>query len=255
MNTRLIHSRGHTLLELSIALALGLLILAASLSVYRAQRAGFERAADAAHIHDAGVGALDLVAQQVQMAGFSAAGATDAPLFGCSQGRVTGAETSASCESLASHSDGLQVRYAADTVSTWPSTSGTPTDCIGQTVSDAFVFNRYYAKPSTSSGEPELYCEGGGRQAQPLVEGVERMRVVYWIAGAPAAIDASAIARERWPDVYAAEVCVLVRGAAIQAKRRANYVDCDGAPAVSDDGRTRMAFWRTVGIRNARGAS
>jgi type IV pilus assembly protein PilW len=164
---------------------------------------------------------------------------------------VVGADTAASCESLAGRSDGVQVRYAADTVSTWPTSTGAPTDCIGQSVADALVANRFYAKASASTGEPELYCEGSGKQAQPLVEGIERMRLVYWLAGASSAVDASAIPRERWPDVHAADLCVLVRGFAVAGQRRAGYVDCTGAPAVADDARTHQAFWRRIEIRNA----
>ncbi|WP_244815275.1 PilW family protein [Caballeronia sp. Lep1P3] len=242
-------SRGHTLLELTISLALGMLIVVAALSLYRAQRAAFERAADVARIHDAGVSALELLAQQIQLAGFGTA-RSDAPLFGCTQGRVIGADTAASCESLASRSDGVQVRYAADIVATWPTSGGVPTDCIGQGVADAFVGNRFYAKPSTSTGEPELYCEGGGKQAQPLVEGIERIGLAYWLTGASSAVDASAIARDRWPDVHAVDICVQVRGFAVAGKRRTNYADCAGAPVTTDDGRTHQAFSRRVEIRN-----
>ncbi|KXU89456.1 N-terminal cleavage protein [Caballeronia megalochromosomata] len=253
MTPRLFSSRGHTLLEMTIALALGMLIVTGLLSLYRGQRAAFDRAADAARIYDAGSVALDVLGQQLQMAGFASGrdSNVEAPIFGCAQGRVVGAESGASCESLAGRSDGLQVRYAADVVSTWPSTGSVPTDCIGQTVSDAIVTNRFYAKASTSTGEPELYCEGGGRQAQPVLEGIERIRVMYWRAGSPSALDASAIARDRWRDVYAADICVLVRGFAIHAKQRTNYTDCNGSPAYADDGRVRQVFWRRVTIRNA----
>jgi type IV pilus assembly protein PilW len=254
MKARRFCARGHTLLELMIALALGMLIVVAALSLYRAQRSAFERADDAARIHDAAAVALDLLGQHMQMAGFAADGVA-APLFGCAQGRVTGADTAASCEALSSRSDGVQVRYAADAIATWPTSGGAPTDCLGQAVADAVVTNRFYAKPSTSTGEPELYCEGSGKQAQPVVEGIERIRVLFWLKDAASAADASAIARERWPDVRAAEICVLVRGYLPQPKRKASYTDCNGASASSDDGRAHQAFWRRVAIRNARSGS
>ncbi|MDR5780250.1 PilW family protein [Caballeronia sp. LZ065] len=248
-------SRGHTLLELSIALALGLSIVSACLSLYRAQRAAFERATDAVRMHEAASIALDMLGQQLQMAGFAAdldpRASLDAPLFGCAQGRVIGEEGAASCETLASRSDGVQVRYAADAIATWPTSGGAPTDCLGQAVPDAYATNRFHAKPSASTGEPELYCEGNGKQAQPIVEGIERIRALYWLPGAPAALAASGIARARWKEVHAVDVCVLVRGFTAQVKRRVNHVDCDGAPASSDDGRARQAFWRRVALRNA----
>jgi type IV pilus assembly protein PilW len=253
MTSRPFSSRGHTLLEMTIALALGLLIVLASLSLYRGQRAAFDRAADAARIHDAASNALDMLGQQIQMAGFPSSGepAVDVPIVGCAQSRVVGADTTASCESLASRSDGLQVRHAADSVSTWPSSSGMPTDCLGQAVADAIVTNRLYAKASSSTGEPELYCEGSGRQAQPIVEGIERLRVMYWLTGSSSASDASAISRERWRDAYAADVCIVVRGFATHAKRRTSYIDCNGSPAYVEDGRVRQVFWRRVAIRNS----
>ncbi|SAK77161.1 prepilin-type cleavage/methylation-like protein [Caballeronia temeraria] len=254
MTSRLFPSRGHTLLEMTIALALGMLIVIASLALYRGQRDAFERAADAARIHDAASIALDVLGQHIQMAGFASSrdSNVDASVFGCAQGRVVGADSAASCESLASHSDGVQIRYAVDVVSTWPSSAGVPTDCLGQTVSDAFVTNRFYAKASSSTGEPELYCEGSGaKQAQPIVEGIERMRVMYWLAGASSAADASAVARERWRDAYAVDICIVVRGFLAHAKRKTSYVDCSGSPVFVEDGRVRQVFWRRVAIRNS----
>jgi len=128
--------RGHTLLELSISVALGLLIVIATISLYRGQRFAYDRATETTRLRDAASTALDLIGQQVQMAGFVPAGAGQAgespALFGCSPGRPTGSDAAPVCEALTSRSDGIVVRYAADTISTWPSSSGLPTDCLGQ---------------------------------------------------------------------------------------------------------------------------
>jgi type IV pilus assembly protein PilW len=257
---------GHTLLEVTIAMALGLIVTAGAVSLYRSQRVAFTRGADAALINDAGIAALTLIGEQLQMAGFASA---DMPrtfvarpaLFGCSGGRPTGADDSLSCESLASHSDGIAVRYVADAVSTWPTTTGLSTDCLGQglirTDPDApgvAVVNRFYARTSGSTGEPELYCEGTGRanSSQPLVEGVERVRLRYWLAGASSALDAAALAPSQWNSVVAVDLCVLVRGSPQAVQSR--YVDCDGIAALSPDTRIRRAFWRRVALRNNEGS-
>jgi type IV pilus assembly protein PilW len=252
MNARAAASRGHTLIEIAISMALAMLVVLASLSLYRGQRAAYERAADVSRMHDTAVTALQIVGQQLQMAGHAFADAGPA-LFGCSQGRTVGTDAAPSCEPLTNHSDGVLVRYAADTVSTWPSSTGAATDCLGQAVSGTYVANRFYARASASTGEPELYCEGGGRQAQPIVEGVERLHLLYWLAGAAGPVDASAITRDRWTDVTGADVCVLVRGDAGGSNSRAKYVDCDGATAVASDSRARQAFWRRIAVRNAAG--
>jgi type IV pilus assembly protein PilW len=139
MKQRALFIRGHTLVELIIAVALGLVVTAGAASLYRSQRAAFGRAGDALQVREAGLTALTLVGQQIQMIGFVPA---DAPrpqgrptLFGCSGARPTGADDNLGCETLASHSDGIAIRYVGDNVSTWPSATGQATDCLGQAIS------------------------------------------------------------------------------------------------------------------------
>lgn len=255
--------RGHTLIEFVIAMALGLIVTAGVIALYRSQRAAFDHAGDAMRIREAGLTSLMLIGQQLQMAGFVPADvmgyAAPAGLFGCSGGRPTGADDSPGCEALVGRSDGVVVRYVGDVISTWPSASGQATDCLGQviTASNAAVgaqgvpvVNRFFARASGSTGEPELYCEGNGKagSAQPLVEGVERVRLKYWVSGAGGALEASAVPTDRWAKVVAVDVCVLVRGA--PAGQRSRYVDCDGVSGLGADYRARQAFSRRVAIRN-----
>jgi type IV pilus assembly protein PilW len=207
--------------------------------------------------------ALTLIGQQIQMAGFTPADTvlrdTAPGLFGCSGARPVGADDSPGCEALSSRSDGIAIRYVGDSTSTWPSTTGQPTDCLGQGVSGAAggqgasgtrISNRFYAKQSTSTGEPELYCEGNGKAgyAQPLVEGIERLRIRYWPAGSMQPVEASALTSERWAQIAGVELCVLVRGAPLG--RRMRYVDCDGVTSLGGDTRARQAFWRRIAVRN-----
>ena len=248
--------RGHTLLELSISVALGLLIVLATISLYRGQRSAYDHATETTHLRDAASTALDLTGQQVQIAGFVPAGTGQADksplLFGCSSGRPTGSDAAPTCESLASRSDGIVVRYAADTISTWPSSSGTPTDCLGQASAGEWIVNRYYAKASSSTVEPELYCEGSGKPGtgQPLVEGIERIKFAYWLKDASSSVEAAAIPQDRWPLVVAVDVCLLVRGDSPSATARPRYTDCGGASVVSADGRVRQVFRRRIALRN-----
>lgn len=254
--------RGHTLLELSISVALGLLIVIATISLYRGQRLAYDRATETARLRDAANNALDLIAQQVQMARYMPAGTgaldasnASAGLFGCSSGRPAGSGSAPTCETLTSRSDGILIRYGADTISTWPSSSGSPTDCLGQISAGERITNRYYAKASSSTVEPELYCEGSGKPGtgQPMVEGIERLRIGYWLKDAPVAVDAASITRDRWPFVTAVELCVLARGDAPSATARPRYTDCDGATVISADGRVRQAFRRRIALRNGNG--
>ncbi|WP_025601518.1 PilW family protein [Burkholderia sp. WSM2230] len=258
------NGRGHTLIEFVIAVALGLVVTAGVVSLYTTQRAAFDHANNALRIRDAGLTALTVVGQQLQMAGFVPADVAQygapAPLFGCSGGHPAGTDDSRlTCETLTGKSDGVAVRYVGDSVSTWPSSTGQTTDCLGQAVTGNSaglgdrgvpVVNRFYAKPSSSTGEPELYCEGNGKtgSAQPLVEGVERLRIRYWLAGAASAVDASAVTADQWATVVAVDLCVLVRGA--PQGQRSRYTDCDGVSGIATDLRPRQAFSRRVALRN-----
>jgi type IV pilus assembly protein PilW len=259
---------GHTLVEFVIAMALGLIVTAGAVSLYTTQRNAFVQASNATRIREAGLSALLLIGQQLQMAGFvpaDVAGYHAAPaLFGCSGARPTGTDDSLTCTALSTGSDGVAIRYVADVVSTWPSSGGQVTDCVGQAVkrSDAAlgdegapVVNRYFANLSGSTGEPELYCVGSGNagSAQPLVEGVERVRLRYWLDGAADAVDASAVPADRWTNVVAVDVCVLVRGA--PQGQRSKYIDCDGVTTLGTDLRPRQAFSRRVALRNREEAS
>lgn len=254
---------GHTLVEFVIAMALGLIVTAGAVSLYTTQRRAFEHASDALRIREAGLTALTLIGQQLQMAGFVPADVARysslPPIFGCSGGRPMGADDSLACETLSGRSDGVAVRYIGDSISTWPSTSGQTTDCLGQAVTGSnaalggqgvLVVNRYFARVSASTGEPELYCEGNGKagSAQPLVEGVERLRIKYWLAGGLAAVDASAVTADQWAKIVALDLCVLVRGAPRGQPSR--YVDCDGVSTLAVDSRPRQTFSRRLAIRN-----
>lgn len=252
-------ARGHTLVEVTIAMTLGLLILVAAVSVYRAQRVSYLAAGDRARRLDAAGVALDVIARQIRIAGFApldrAPPAGGAGLFGCTGGRPAGSVSTPACTPLAGDSDGIEVRYVGDDVSTWPTGDGQATDCLGQGVGDArsgpLVVSRYFVRRSTSTGMPELYCEGSGRPgvAQPLVEGVERLRLRYRVRGAGFWVDASALNAAQWPDVIAVDMCVQVRGAA--AGRSAEYLDCDGRIATARDARSRFVARRYVALRNS----
>jgi type IV pilus assembly protein PilW len=74
------------------------------------------------------------------------------------------------------------------------------------------------------------------------------VRIKYWRAGAPDAMDASAVQADQWPAIVAVDLCVLVRGA--PGGRRSRYVDCDGVSTLGADLRPRQAFSRRVALRN-----
>lgn len=255
---------GHTLLELMIACALGLMLILAAVTLYRGQRELFEHIVQRARRMDAGLAALQLISVHLRLAGF--AGLGDAPsggaILGCSLGRPRNSldakpQTTVCEPNAASGSDGIEVRYRADAVNTWASAEGYATDCLGQAIAAddaagtaALAVNRFFVRVSPSTGAVELYGEGSGRYnvAQPLVEGIERLRIRYWLAGASRLVAASAVPPAAWRQVAAVELCVLVRGT--QRSLATSYIDCAGRRQTSADGLPREAFTTWVALRN-----
>jgi type IV pilus assembly protein PilW len=248
---------GHALLEWLIAMTLAAVISGAAFALYRAHKLSYAAAADAARLRDAAQSALEIVSAQLQMAGFAppdTALAGVPGLFGCARGRPVGADADPACAPLAGGSDGVLVRYVGDALSTWPTAAGQASDCLGQGVgATALVVNRYYARVSASTGEPELYCDGSGRPGvgQPLVEGVEQLHLRYRLRGVDGWRDAASIAG-RWREVMAVEVCVQVRGAL--GGRSMRYTDCDGRVQAARDTRARLVLRHRVAIRNQEAA-
>jgi type IV pilus assembly protein PilW len=145
------------------------------------------------------------------------------------------------------------VRYADDGVATWRSAAGEPTDCLGQGVDRqgayAVIVNRFYVMRPKRRDEPELFCAGNGHATpQPLVEGIERLSIRYWLRGGIELVSAREIAPMQWADVTAVDVCVVVRGR--RARAATAFVDCDGNPAASSDGRARLSLSRHIVLRN-----
>ncbi|MBN3770197.1 PilW family protein [Burkholderia sp. Se-20378] len=255
--------RAHTLLEVLIAMAVGLLVLAAAGALYHAQRVAQRRADDGFRMRDAAGTALMLIGQQIQMAGFRPLDVEDVsslpPVFGCSMARVRGEGAQVRCEPVRAASDALLIRYVGDAVSTWLTVSGQVSDCLGQGVGvsgeRALVENRFDVHTSPSTGEPELYCEGNGRPGtpQPVVSGIDQLRVRYLRSGGTQFVDADALRGDDWRDVVAVHVCVRARGE--PAGEPVRHVDCDGRPVVGQDGRARLTLDRIVALRNAAHAS
>ncbi|WP_158249506.1 PilW family protein [Mycetohabitans endofungorum] len=172
----------------------------------------------------------------------------DLPIFGCERG-IPEREQAGRCRAVMHDSDGVVFRYAADPVAIWPSKDNWPTDCLGQNVMGDTIAVHFYVQSRTPD-QPELYCRGNGHEvaAQPLVDGIEQLRLSYWLAGAHAAVRASSLSEPDWRRIVAIDVCVVTRGPV--AMRPTAYLDCDGNRVMSADRRVRTAWMRRVAIRN-----
>lgn len=189
-----IKRNGFTLLELLIALTIGLVILAAGMTIYLSAGRASLVSQYKTQLNEDGVLALNLIQAQIKQAGYSEqiiphSGATVTGNFagiavrGCDGGFVndTVAFDSLACVTGAG-SDSIAVRYQATVFNTYPTSGPTPapTNCIGNGISTttpsqvnpapptpsgspaplkyALADNRYSVR--SSGGQPNLVCRG-----------------------------------------------------------------------------------------------
>lgn len=216
---------GFTLIEMMIALVVGLVILAAALSLYVASSRGSQLSQVETQMNEDGILAVNLIQQQLKQAGYSrqvipVGGATVMSNYagpavrGCDGGFT---DAGAAFDSLActggSGSDAIAIRYEATLVNTQPTTDATPlpTNCVGHGLNDAanasqaapaptppapnyaLADNRYSVTDANT--QPMLSCQGSEKSgaanvigtAQPLLANVESMQVLYGVANRPSA--------------------------------------------------------------------
>jgi type IV pilus assembly protein PilW len=201
MNTRTTSSRqtGVTLIELLVALAVGLVILGAVLTLYSANSSSRNQSVAMAEMAEDGTYALRTLSRHIRLAGFNPFqpgrdpigtatfslynpphwGTSTLPIFGCSsaftapeRGSGTFAATSINlltCDASNTASHAIAVTYEADTFNTVPTTTGnTPTDCIGSGLQmqtrteNGRAFNYFYVENRFYVKDNSLYCVGNG---------------------------------------------------------------------------------------------
>jgi type IV pilus assembly protein PilW len=279
------HQSGTTLVELMIALVIGLVVVLAGLSVYvhgagtaRLSREQSRMSADASSV-------LGEWGRQVRMAGFSrvrylGTTASDSKrlegpsIRGCNGGFVDIAAAEVTCAGGAGN-DGFEIAFELDETN-GRTVAGDFLDCAGQPVqrtaipegayllnagSDvttrAFVRNRYFIEGG------KLVCVGNGGTTPygtkvTLLTDVEDLQLDYVVQknGAAARGDAGAVSAayaseaEAWGAVQSVRVCLLVAMSERVAGIAAPYANCAGAIVNATDQRFRQKYEVTYALRN-----
>ncbi len=292
---------GFSLVELLIAMAIGLVLLGAILSVYLGTSVAVRQSDTVSRMNEDAAIALETLARHIRMAGYSeplvmagrnaaaidgaqrVAQITDSNLAGeglkgCDGGfdSSTADWNNLSCRSSSTGSDAIAVRYQGDEYNTDPNASNNATDCLGQAVTGTtasavsgrpdyvLVQARFFI-----SSKQELSCAGNGSAsgspnfiAQPLVGGVEKMRLRYGIASDTAenqivrfatADQVNALggtAEQNWGQVVAVRICIQMVGADPDQGQAVSYYDCDGVKQSPSDKYLHRTFSTTVSVRN-----
>lgn len=204
--------RGFTLIEIMVALAIGLVVIGAVFVNYLNSSAGSRQTAALAQVTDDGAVALGILRHHIAMADFSQPIAVTSigmtrrlngvNVLGCQGGFTNAREPSSeavTCANAVDSSDALLVRYEADPdmVPTVQDSSGNtvPMDCKGfgltATTNASGTFFVSDSRFFINTDNATLSCTGnGGMDAAdtslptslPLVENIEDMRLTYGVA-------------------------------------------------------------------------
>jgi len=289
IRARVRRASGRSLIELMVAMAIGLGMSMAVSSLYIASR-GTARTGDAAmEVRANGRLAIQLLSEQLRMAGYgdyisaskgsrfkgsprtgtSAAGIGFA-VNGCDGRFVDNTDATRGCGTSTGPAS-VAIAYHANASS---AATGADVDCIGDAALDVsgipMVLNTYYVATSTGAANDSsddistLYCRGGSSSSsQPLVPGVEQFVVRYGIdTNSDFSVDllltASQIRSQMalapplydFSNVESVEVCLVLRSTnKTPVASGSTARDCNNA-AFANDGYYRQRFMTTVALRN-----
>jgi type IV pilus assembly protein PilW len=257
---------GRTLIEVLVAIAIGLMLTVGILSIYGANRQTYRASTDLQRIQSAGQLALDRLAYQIRMAGYgqligdfvsvsNPSSFIGNPVWACAGGFSNPAEVSdtPACAGGTTQPDALQIRYQVEGGAT--AGSGENRDCLGFEVPDVAGLrtaqNRFFI--ASSGGVPTLMCKGNGPTPAPLIPNVEDMQVRLRIGDpftrAERVVDPDGFTD--WGRVIGVELCVQVRSEETGLVERGPQagISCRGG-AFPNDGRLRRTFTQVVTLRN-----
>lgn len=205
-------SRGMTLVELLVAMLIGLFLIITVVSVYVSTATSSRVSVLSAQMNEDAALAIELLQEQVRLSAYSSqspAGMRNfsgIPLRGC-DGGFTAATDNGPFELLTCNNgngpDALAVRHEATLLNSQQVTAGAvqlPANCtsngivaadLGSGVKISLADNRFYiANDGTNSGAPTLYCRGsngpgGFSDAAALIPNIEDLQIRYAITRLP----------------------------------------------------------------------
>lgn len=274
MNVDTRRQRGMTLIEILVAIALGLLLLAGILQVFAASRQSYRVQQNTARMQENALIAVEILQRSVREAGFeppptavvqlecTSIGAADCALAGSN-------DVAAGTPGATTGSDLLVTRIRSD---------GNMTDCQGEALDVGVIAgsgttnDSFRVGGADASNPPSLRC---GRAAsttaswgQPLVDDIEDMQILYGLADSSGTVfvPASALTTTtRWNAVTAVRIQLCVRSPDTNVIPLADTQTCrmdtnsDGTLSAADtlrpsaapnDGRLRRVVTTTVTLRN-----
>ncbi len=208
MNT---NDKGFTLVELMIAMAVGLIVLGAVYAVFTVQNKQLANQEQLAEMHQNARVAMDMMVREVSMAGYNQ---TTDPATIASVPRCTNALVAAGTPCV-----GITIA-AANTISFVADINGngnTTTTAGGANPNENIAYDRYHSETSPA-GVYSLGRTSNGSK-QPVVEYVESLNFVYYYDGTIAPISPNNLI-----NIRRVKITIVTR----TAKEDPNYTDATG---------------------------
>jgi prepilin-type N-terminal cleavage/methylation domain-containing protein len=267
--------QGLSLIELMIAITLGLTLMAAAMQFIVSTRQTYELNDDISRIQENGRIALDILTSDLRLAGYRKPfnGDGTVPNYFLNDCSITNNDTSPDILCLqdggGTNSDRISVQFDPP-----PDDGSTETDCLGNEITtDSIIVNSYTIADEDEDGVNSLYCESYDAStgtvissAQPLVDGIDNMQVLYGIADDETNInryvsgdnlyDASdAPIEDDWQNIRAIRIALLVsngstEGFAEARIREYRLFDSDVITTDADDRQPRRIYSTTVQFNN-----
>lgn len=251
---------GLSLIELMVAITLGLMITTTLGYILVGSRATYRTQDASARVQDTGRFALEHIGRQIRLAGR----VDITPLF--SDGRtsqpvdmtpITGTNSAAQLATGGTPAtrqvDTITIQYQLSDVG-----GGAIEDCNGFTVAGVpipgglnygTIINALSLDVDPSDGNiRELECDGNGGAPQPFAEEVEDLQFRYAESNAPNVFNDTPA---NWNNVVAVEVCIMVRSSGNGVVTAAQSIrDCTGTNFTPGDMRLRRTFISVFTLRN-----
>lgn len=279
--------RGFSLVELMIAMAIGMVVMGAVFATYIAANQGTRHSQAISQMAEDASSALAVLRANTAMAGFSEpTSVSEGSLFtltmpgryafGCEQhvfDNTVGPIDDLGCKGDLGGNDSLAVAYQANRLNSATNSSFVPLDCLGNAIQldngHYISYSRFYLKARDANDLSRgfsLMCQPAEGSAQPLAENIKDMQIQYGIQAAPVDgerkavsfyTDAQTVTDNTWWDrVASIRICLVMQSADPNvldaALKGTTYPGCFGTPVEPEDGdrHAYRAFTTTIALNN-----
>lgn len=253
---------GFSIIELMIAITLGMVLMGAALQFIVGTRATYDINEDISRVQENGRMALDMIVRDLQMAGYRPPNKGDGEIPNFFQMDTTIADTFL-MDGGGTNSDRLAIQFDP------PPDDGTERGCTGATIpANSIIVSVYEVR--TVDGISTLFCGTydktvgswiAGGNPTPLIDGIDNMQILYRVEDTTVNpttfrfIRGDQLTTADYPNISAARVGLLVGsgltdGAGEAKSRTYRVLDSDPIVTLATDTQIRRIYSTTVQFNN-----